>query len=136
MGVLQTSARQNAISIDTLSWEFTVTQGEGVSSAPKEGVYIEGLFLEGAGWDLRNGCLTEPRPMELTTPMPIIYFRPVEGKKKVPKGVYVCPCYYYPVRASTPGQINSFTIAIDLKAGGASHGHFVRRGTALLMQSS
>lgn len=48
--------------------------------APKEGVYIKGMFLEGAGWDFENGCLTEPEPMELIVPMPIMHFRPVSGR--------------------------------------------------------
>jgi dynein heavy chain len=42
---------------------------------PKEGVYVSGLYLEGAGWDYEAGCLTEPQPMELIVPMPIILFK-------------------------------------------------------------
>jgi len=33
---------------------------EEVASPPEEGVYIYGLFLDGAGWDKRNARLTEP----------------------------------------------------------------------------
>jgi dynein heavy chain len=39
--------------------------------------------------------------MELITPMPPIYFKPVEMKKKSNKGYYVCPLYYFPIRTGT-----------------------------------
>ena len=35
--------------------------------------------------------------MELTLPMPVIQFKPSEGKRKGNKGIYPCPCYYYQV---------------------------------------
>lgn len=37
--------------------------------------------------------------MELLCNMPIIHFKPVEGKKKTQKGMYTCPLYMYPVVA-------------------------------------
>lgn len=86
-----------------LGWEFTVLTAEeefAIDSSPKDGVYIKGLYLEGASWDIKNGCLKESVPMELSTPLPIILVKPVEGKKKSMKGIYVCPLYYYPIRAT------------------------------------
>ncbi len=101
--ILQTSARKNNVSVDALSWEFVVMNQEekDITQAPREGVYVRGIFLEGASWDRDNSCLAEPRPMELVISMPIIHFKPVEAKKKALKGVYNCPCYYYPVRTGT-----------------------------------
>ncbi len=86
--VLQTTARLYNISVDSLSWEFTVMQLEEhhITSAPKDGVYIKGLFLEAAAWDKKNGCLIEAEPMQLVCNMPIILFKPVENKKKLAKG--------------------------------------------------
>ena len=51
--VLQTTARKNSIPIDTLSFEFGVLNADPaeVAGAPKEGVYVHGVYLEGAGWD-------------------------------------------------------------------------------------
>ena len=31
--------------------------------------------LQGGGWDFEAGCLTEPEPMELIVPMPILLFK-------------------------------------------------------------
>ena len=132
--VLQTTARKNSVPIDTLSFEFTIVNMEEkeVTQVPKEGVYIKGAFLEGAGWDFENGCLVEPEPMELIVPMPIIHFKPVENKKKVPKGVYLCPMYLYPVRTGTRER-PSYVISVELKSGSSDPGHWVKRGTAMLL---
>lgn len=55
---LQTTARRNAIPIDTLAFEYGIVNLEEreINAAPKEGVYVKGMFLEGmcntspAGW--------------------------------------------------------------------------------------
>jgi dynein heavy chain len=52
----------------------------------QDGVWIKGLFLEGAGWDRRTSCLVDSRAMELVYPMPTIHFKPVEGKRRSTKG--------------------------------------------------
>ncbi|XP_071165421.1 dynein axonemal heavy chain 2-like [Mytilus edulis] len=132
--VLQTSARQNNVSIDTLSWEFSImtVSDENIIGPPKDGVYVKGLFLQGAGWDMKNSCLVEAKPMELVCPVPTIHFKPVENKKKSAKGIYTCPCYYYPNRAGS-GERSSFIVGVDMKAGEKSPDHWVKRGTALLM---
>ncbi|XP_063042411.1 dynein axonemal heavy chain 2 [Engraulis encrasicolus] len=132
--VLQAAARQLNVSIDTLSWEFIVStvDDNNLLYAPKEGVYIRGLYLEGAGWDKKNSCLVEAEPMQLVSPMPTIHFRPVENRKKMAKSMYLCPCYYFPVRSGGAGRA-SFVVAVDLKSGALPFDHWVKRGTALLM---
>ncbi|XP_058251926.1 dynein axonemal heavy chain 2 isoform X2 [Hemibagrus wyckioides] len=132
--VLQSSARQNNVSVDTLSWEFTVStvDDNNLLFPPKDGVFIRGLYLEGAGWDKKNSCLVEAEPMQLVCPIPTIHFRPVENRKKTAKGMYSCPCYYYPVRSGGAGR-PSFVVAVDLRSGAVPYDHWVKRGTALLM---
>ena len=132
--VLQTAARKTNVSIDGLSWEFHVMNMEEkeIQTAPKDGVYISGLFLEGAGWDNGSMTLTEPNPMELICSMPVIWFKPAESKKKSLKGVYQCPLYMYPVRTGTRER-PSFMLAVDLKSGQVDGEHWTKRGTALLL---
>ena len=48
---------------------------------------MTGLYLEGAGWDRKQGTLCEAQSMELVTSMPTIHFKPVEHKKKLTKGI-------------------------------------------------
>ncbi|KAK1890151.1 Dynein heavy chain 2 axonemal, partial [Dissostichus eleginoides] len=132
--VLQSSARQHNISVDTLSWEFIVStvDNSNLLYPPKDGVFIRGLFLEGAGWDKRNSCLVEAEPMQMVCPIPTIHFKPVENRKKAAKGVYLCPCYYFPVRSGGSGR-PSFVVGIELKSGAVTPDHWIKRGTALLL---
>ncbi|XP_006151956.1 dynein heavy chain 2, axonemal [Tupaia chinensis] len=132
--VLQASARQNNISVDSLSWEFIVStvDDSNLVYPPKDGVWVRGLYLEGAGWDRKNSCLVEAEPMQLVCLMPTIHFRPTESRKKSAKGMYSCPCYYYPNRAGSADRA-SFVIGIDLRSGAMTSDHWIKRGTALLM---
>lgn len=135
--VLQTTARRNSIPIDTLSFEFSIINldEKEILHPPKEGVYVKGMFLEGAGWDFENGCLNEPEPMELVVHMPILLFKPVENKKRIQKGIYLCPLYMYPLRTGSRER-PSFMINVDLKSGAVDPDHWIKRGTALLLSLS
>ncbi|XP_055375876.1 dynein axonemal heavy chain 2 [Condylostylus longicornis] len=128
--VLQIAARVNETPIDEFSWEFYVFSEDELQIAQtqlKTGVFVRGLYLEGAGWNLRGQCLIEPQPMELISSMPIIHFKPVKNLKKKTKGVYNCPSYYYPTRAG------SFVIAVDLNSGLENSDFWIKRGTAILL---
>ncbi|KAI4566385.1 hypothetical protein MJG53_015062 [Ovis ammon polii x Ovis aries] len=122
------------ISVDSLSWEFIVStvDDSNLVYPPKDGVWVRGLYLEGAGWDRKNSCLVEAEPMQLVCLMPTIHFRPTESRKKSAKGMYSCPCYYYPNRAGSSDRA-SFVIGIDLRSGTMTSDHWIKRGTALLM---
>ena len=135
--VLQTSARMNGVAIDALSWEFTVLHHSDlsqISAQPKEGVYVSGLFVEGACWNFPGGFLEEPKPMELMSNMPIIHFKPVEGKRKVAKGFYSCPLYMYPVRTGTRER-PSYVVSIDIRCGRFTSDFWTKRGVALLLST-
>jgi len=134
-GLLQTTARKNGVSIDALSWEFPVlaTEIAGVAQGPKEGAYMHGMFLEGARWNKDDSCLDDSNPMELIADMPIVHFKPVEGKRKPPsKAVYTCPLYMYPIRTGTRER-PSFVVGVQLDAGAVDASFWVKRGTALLL---
>lgn len=132
--LLQVSARKNGVSIESLTWDFVVmgNNEQAINMKPKEGAYVKGLYLEGARWDTDNACLAEPFPMELYCPMPILHFKPVEGRKKSSKGLHPCPTYIYPNRAGTPQQ-PSFLCEVDLKSGPRDSQFWSKRGVALLL---
>lgn len=131
--MFQTAARQTQIPIDQLSWEFIIIQikEELISERPSSGVYIKGLFLEGAGWDNKDTCLVEPKPMQLVYNMPLIHFKPAENLKKKIRGYYNCPCYYFPIRAGVQGR-PAYVVAVDLKCT-ENADYWIKRGTALLL---
>jgi dynein heavy chain, axonemal len=136
--VLQVSARANGVSIDTLSYETPVTtshEKSSITSYPKDGVYVSGIFIEGATWNFPNGIMEESRPMELLSLMPIIHFKPVEGKRKAAKGFYSCPLYMYPIRSGTRER-PSYVVTVDLKAGKFSADFWTKRGVAMLLSNA
>ena len=135
--LLQTTARKNGIAIDTLTWEFPIIneKEEDVKVPAKEGAYISGLYLEGARWKSEGACLTEPLPMELTSPMPLVWFKPTDGKKKTGKNNYACPTYMYPVRTGSRER-PSYVITVDLKCGSANAEFWTKRGVALLLSTA
>jgi dynein heavy chain, axonemal len=54
--VLQTTARKKSVPIDMLSFDYSITNVDPreITSVPKEGVHVQGIYLEGAGWDLEE----------------------------------------------------------------------------------
>jgi dynein heavy chain len=135
--LMQQYARQNGVSIDTLSWDFPIInqREEDITQPPSAGCYMNRMVVEGAAWDNAGSALCEPKPMELICPMPVIQFKPVEGKgKKSNKKVYNCPVYYYAIRTGSRER-PSFMLVVDLACGGADPEHWVKRATALLLST-
>lgn len=136
--VLQVSARMNGVSIDSLSYETPVTVSGDKSSIigyPKDGVYVSGIYIEGATWNFTGGYLEESRPMELISNMPIIHFKPVEGRRKSAKGFYTCPLYMYPIRSGTRER-PSYVASVDLRGGKFSADFWTKRGVAMLLSTA
>jgi len=135
--ILQTCARANGVAIDALSWDFPVLQHNDVTQItahPKEGVYVSGLFVEGACWNFASGFFEEPKPMELISPMAIVHFKPTEGKRKSSKGFYLCPVYMYPIRTGSRER-PSYVVSTELRAGKQSAEFWTKRGVALLLST-
>ena len=66
---------------------------------PSDGCYIRGLYAEGARWDSSRMILTESRPKELYTDMPVIWLMPEANRKAPESGIYECPVYKTLTRA-------------------------------------
>lgn len=52
--------------------EVTRWMKDDITQPPTEGVYVYGLYLEGAGWDRRSCKLTDSKPKVLFEMMPVI----------------------------------------------------------------
>ncbi|KOX80134.1 Dynein heavy chain 8, axonemal [Melipona quadrifasciata] len=82
----------------TLHNEVLRYTAEEIKTEPQEGVYVYGLFLEGAGWDRRNNRLCESANKVLYVLMPVIHiFALYNVPDKDPK-LYQCPVYKKPQR--------------------------------------
>jgi dynein heavy chain len=99
-------------------------------------MYVEGLFLEGAGWDAAAQQLTESQPGALFALAPLLWLRPrlVEQFRAYPH--YNCPLYRTPDRRgvlATTGHSTNFVCCVRLPSARPA-AHWIMRGVALLTQ--
>ena len=106
------------------------------SIRPTDGVYIRGLFIEGARWDADERQLAEAYPKILFSLAPIIWFKPVQKSNVTVLPSYSCPVYKTSERRgtlSTTGHSTNFICFINLLSV-QQQDHWVRRGVAMLTQ--
>nr|XP_055065627.1 dynein axonemal heavy chain 11 isoform X2 [Misgurnus anguillicaudatus] len=101
--IVQSIARKNKWPLDrmTLSVDVTKKSKEDYGHPPREGAYIHGLYIEGAGWDSASGVLSEAVLMDLTPAMPVLYIRAVPADQQELKNTYECPVYRTKLRGPT-----------------------------------
>eukprot|EP00668_Euglena_longa_P039207 GGOE01050460.1.p1 GENE.GGOE01050460.1~~GGOE01050460.1.p1 ORF type:complete len:2722 (-),score=1086.70 GGOE01050460.1:98-8140(-) len=135
-GVLQNFARKLRIEIDTLKWQFEVMAESSFASPPPDGCYINGLFLQGCGWDGAKGVLCESEAKVLFTEFPVVWLKPLRGNDERAGKAYDCPLYKTSERRgilSTTGHSTNFVMMYSLPTAQPPE-HWVKRGVALLCQ--
>ncbi|CAM4590230.1 unnamed protein product [Lepidochelys kempii] len=105
--------------------EVTKWMKDDITTPPPEGVYVYGLYLEGAGWDRRNLKIIESKPKVLFEMMPVIRIYAENNTSKDPR-LYSCPIYKKPLRTDL-----NYVAAVDLKTVQPPE-HWILRGVALL----
>nr|XP_012602340.2 dynein heavy chain 8, axonemal [Microcebus murinus] len=99
---------------------------EEITTPPVEGVYIYGLYMDGAAWDRRNGKLTEATPKVLFTQLPVLHIFAINSTAPKDPKLYVCPIYKKPRRTDL-----TFITVVYLRTV-LSPDHWILRGVALL----
>ncbi|KAK9891390.1 hypothetical protein WA026_014631 [Henosepilachna vigintioctopunctata] len=94
--------------------------------SPAEGVYVYGLYLDGAGWDKRNTKLCEATNKVLYTMLPVILITASYQTMQSGPNLYECPVYKK-ARRTDLNYITTLNL-ITTK----SPDHWVLRGVALL----
>ena len=130
--VQQVAARKGGYALDatTLVTEVTRKVHNQVDAPPREGAYIHGIYLEGARWEERNGCLEESRPKEMVCALPVLHVRGVPADKAavVPAGdTYACPVY------TTEARFRQEVFTVQLKGGKQPARKWAQAGVALLL---
>ncbi|XP_023100299.2 dynein axonemal heavy chain 9 isoform X1 [Felis catus] len=127
--IMQSTARKNEWPLDQMALQCDVTKKnrEDFRSAPREGAYIHGLFVEGARWDVQAGVITEAKLKDLTPPMPVMFIKAIPADKQDSRSVYPCPVYKTCQRG--PTYVWTFNLKTKEKAS-----KWVLAGVALLLQ--
>eukprot|EP00698_Gefionella_okellyi_P008565 TRINITY_DN2129_c0_g1_i1.p1 TRINITY_DN2129_c0_g1~~TRINITY_DN2129_c0_g1_i1.p1 ORF type:complete len:4495 (+),score=1467.97 TRINITY_DN2129_c0_g1_i1:46-13530(+) len=117
-----------ALDAVTLQTEVTkMVNKEDALQPPSEGLYIYGMFLEGASWDAKRGRLKDSLPKVLFDPMPIVHVTAVSTQTALDSArFYVCPVYRLPRRTDL-----NYIFDVTLKTDEPPE-KWVLRGVALL----
>ena len=115
-------------SLDSVVCQNLVTRfsKEDIHESPPEGVYIHGLFLEGASLDKRTGRLVEAKPKVLYEPIPVLYIYAINSTSGKDSSLYECPIYRKPGRTEA-----NYIGTVDFESDIGSK-HWIMRGVALL----
>ncbi|XP_076749810.1 dynein beta chain, ciliary-like [Xylocopa sonorina] len=127
--VMQQTARKNEWPLDKMCLHCEVMRKykEEITTAPREGAYINGLYMEGARWDIQAGCIMESRFKELFPLMPVVYIRAITQDKQDFKNVYECPVYK--TRSRGPTYVWTFNLKTKEKAS-----KWILGGVAIILQ--
>ncbi|XP_010893351.3 dynein heavy chain 8, axonemal [Esox lucius] len=115
-----------ALDTVTLHNEVLKQNKEEITASPTEGVYVYGLFLDGAGWNRRNCRLVEATPKVLFTPLPVIHMFAINSTAPKDPKLYICPVYKKPKRTDL-----TYITGVVLRSM-QSPDHWILRGVALL----
>jgi dynein heavy chain len=104
---------------------------EDINSQPAEGVYIHGLFIEGAGWDRKNIRLAESQAKLIYQAMPCIHVSATNASDDPDPRLYRCPVYKKPRRTDL-----NYIFDVDLRTDKQTPDYWIMRGVALVADTS
>lgn len=113
-----------------LTTEVVKQMKEEITQPPSEGVYIYGLFIEGAGWDRKNVRLTESQPKVIYQSMPVVHVSATNSADETDPKFYRCPVYKRPRRTD-----QNYIFDVELRSA-QNTDYWTMRGVALLASTS
>ncbi|XP_028177563.1 dynein heavy chain 10, axonemal, partial [Ostrinia furnacalis] len=108
------------------------TNADDIEERPVTGCYVRGLYLEGARWDLTDGCLRRSHPKVLVTELPIMYIIPIEFHKLKLQNTLRTPVYTTSQRRNAMGV--GLVFESDLWTT-EHYSHWVLQGVCLIMNT-
>eukprot|EP00930_Biecheleria_cincta_P003159 TRINITY_DN104093_c0_g1_i1.p1 TRINITY_DN104093_c0_g1~~TRINITY_DN104093_c0_g1_i1.p1 ORF type:complete len:2548 (+),score=550.26 TRINITY_DN104093_c0_g1_i1:162-7646(+) len=131
--LVQASCRRRGWALDksTLYTKVTKwTEKKEVKTKLMDGTYVEGLYLEGARWDVDAGCLARQLPKVLIQLMPFIEIIPVEANRLKLRDEIPTPVY------NTQLRRNAMGVGLVFEANLSTKEHFsvwVLQGVAMML---
>lgn len=127
--VLQTTARKDNLPLDELDVWTDVTTSlskDTIVEYSEDGMYVHGLFMEGARWDTKRGMIADSTPKVLHPKLPIVRVRAVLHSEFSQDKIYMCPVFTTTKRGGT------FTFAATLSTNQPVN-KWVLAGVAIVM---
>ncbi|XP_071450018.1 dynein axonemal heavy chain 8 [Hetaerina americana] len=114
--------------LDSVTLHNVVTRfnKEDIKSPPPEGVYVHGLYLDGAAWDRKNNRLMESIPKVLFVNMPVVHIYAINSTAPKDPKLYMCPVYKKPNRTDLTYITPLWLTTVK------PPDHWILRGVALL----
>ncbi|KAL7295702.1 hypothetical protein TKK_0011053 [Trichogramma kaykai] len=133
--LVQVSCRKNNWPLDRSVIYTSVSQyikAEEVEERPEEGCYVEGLYLEGARWDINENCLKRSRPKILIEELPILSVIPIESHRLKLLNTIKTPVYTTSNRRNAMGV--GLVFEADLRT--REHtSHWILQGVCLVLNT-
>jgi dynein heavy chain len=133
--LVQMTCRRQHWALDRSTLFTVTTRYTQVSQVPgklEDGCYVNGLFLEGAGWDVEKACLRRQEPKVLVVELPILQVLPIEAARLQLAGTFRTPVYV------TQARRNAMGVGLVFEADLATEEHlslWVLQGVALVVRS-
>eukprot|EP00658_Telonema_sp_P-2_P077188 TRINITY_DN6923_c0_g3_i4.p1 TRINITY_DN6923_c0_g3~~TRINITY_DN6923_c0_g3_i4.p1 ORF type:complete len:936 (-),score=267.78 TRINITY_DN6923_c0_g3_i4:142-2949(-) len=137
-GGLQNYARKHNLPIDLVVYDFKVQQTDNpddMLAQPDDGIYVHGLFLEGAIWNYETMELDESKPKVLYGQVPLIWYNPVHSDQleSLAYPHYKAPVYRTLDRRgtlATTGHSTNYVMPLRMPSS-MDETHWIKRGTAM-----
>ncbi|KAL7749213.1 hypothetical protein RI367_005365 [Sorochytrium milnesiophthora] len=135
--LVQMACRKNGWPLDRSTLYTVVTEfrtASDITERPQLGCYVQGLYLEGAGWNITRGCLEKlPFGSGLVQELPILRIVPIEAQRLKLINTFRTPVYTTQQRRNAGGI--GWVFDADL-ATQDHNSHWVLQGVCLLLNTN
>ncbi|KAM4891097.1 dynein axonemal heavy chain 10 [Sylvia borin] len=133
--LVQATCRKNRWPLDhsTLYTEVTkYRKAKDITEGADQGCYVSGLFLEGADWDIEQGCLIQSKPRVPVVELPILKIIPIEAHRLRLQNTLRTPVYTTSMRRNAMG----FGLVFEADLYTTKHiSHWVLQGVCLTLNA-